>query len=109
MDPETDHKRTQCLSLWSLVFHLAFLKEVYLSLSDFFVEIAPVTARDDKLEGFHLRLDAQASLKEVSVQGIVRPEPDAGQAVLRLPGYPLQVILRLLRTAHGRGPERHRN
>jgi len=65
-----------------LVLHLSFLKEIYLFLSDFLEEIAPVAARDDKLEGFHLRLNAQSSFEEVGIQGIVRPEPDTGQAVL---------------------------
>ena len=78
------------------------MKKINLFLPHFFVEVAPVATRDDKLEGFEPRLNALPPFEEVGVKGIVRPEPNAGKAVLRLPGYPFQIILWfLLGTTHG--------
>ena len=56
--------------------------------------VAPVTARDDELEGFQFRMNTFCPVKQISVQRILCVKKDTGETVSVLPLYALQPLLK---------------
>ena len=67
------------------LIHRLLLKGVDLPLSYLGEEVAPVAARDEKIENLQLRVHTWTSLNDVGVERVVRQEPDTREAVLGLP------------------------
>lgn len=58
---------------------------VYLLLAPFLIEIAPIPARNQKLEWFQLWMNTSRPVKHVSIEWIFDVEPDARETVSMLP------------------------
>ena len=82
-----------CLSGFFFCLQSEFLFVFDLFLFYLLVEVAPITARDDKLIDLELRMNTLCPVKQISVERILRGKPDAGQTVSVLPLYALQALL----------------
>jgi hypothetical protein len=82
-----------CLSGFFFRLKGEFLFVFDLFLFHLLVEVAPVATGDDELVDLELRMNTLRPIQQVSVEGILRGEPDAGQTVSVLPLYALEPLL----------------
>jgi hypothetical protein len=82
-----------CLSgfFFRLKGELLFVFDLFLFY--LLVEVAPVAAGDDELVDLELWMNTLRPIEQVSVEGILCGEPDAGQTVSVLPLHALQALL----------------